>query len=300
MEGGLQMILSYLPKSGEKSEDVKKLQIALKEKGFDPGPIDGHFGRHTLRAVKAAQKANGTGGSGIVGPNTLAFLRLSLKPKAADNESPLALPITRNFVGKKEMRKIPDELRLLIEKELFKQGIPTAFVKKDVANIAKLVAEALVALEIREHGGNNKGHLVGLVQGVIGKIIPNGDGQAWCMSLMQVVIAFVEDFLQVESPIISSEHCMTVWHDAQKKGLTTSQPEKGSLIIWVKGLNPLPSLPGHTGLVVGVINRNYVHTVEGNTGSDNMRDGDGCYPRRRSTVATGTLRVCGYVSIFAK
>lgn len=52
------------------------LQAALKARGFDPGPIDGIFGRRTIAAVKAFQAANGLEVDGIAGPKTMAALAL--------------------------------------------------------------------------------------------------------------------------------------------------------------------------------------------------------------------------------
>ena len=63
---------------GDIGEDVKKLQTALKELGYDIGEtgIDGIIGPETEKAIKAFQEANGlTGnGMGIVGPKTLDAL----------------------------------------------------------------------------------------------------------------------------------------------------------------------------------------------------------------------------------
>ena len=46
---------------GEKwaMQDVKKVQEALKDKGHDPGSIDGAMGPQTVKAIKAFQNANG-------------------------------------------------------------------------------------------------------------------------------------------------------------------------------------------------------------------------------------------------
>jgi murein L,D-transpeptidase YcbB/YkuD len=38
---------------------VRKLQMALRNGGYNPGPIDGVIGRETMAAVNAYQKANG-------------------------------------------------------------------------------------------------------------------------------------------------------------------------------------------------------------------------------------------------
>lgn len=53
---------------------IKRIQLALEEKGFMPGPIDGIWGRRTIAAVKAFQKHKGLTVDGIVGPNTSAAL----------------------------------------------------------------------------------------------------------------------------------------------------------------------------------------------------------------------------------
>ena len=63
-------------KQGSKGPDVvPRLQQALLNLGFDPGPIDGDFGPKTVKAVKKAyQKARGLTADGIVGPKTWAAL----------------------------------------------------------------------------------------------------------------------------------------------------------------------------------------------------------------------------------
>src|SRR5712691_3755369 len=54
--------------------DVRAIQQALKDKGFDPGEIDGQWGRRTIAAVKAFQQARGLEVDGIVGPQTARAL----------------------------------------------------------------------------------------------------------------------------------------------------------------------------------------------------------------------------------
>src|SRR5262249_28826685 len=61
-------------KFGAKGPDVKRLQQALLNLGFDPGSIDGDFGNKTLKAVKAYQSARGLTADGIVGPKTWAAI----------------------------------------------------------------------------------------------------------------------------------------------------------------------------------------------------------------------------------
>jgi peptidoglycan hydrolase-like protein with peptidoglycan-binding domain len=55
---------------GASGEVVRQLQQALKGLGYDPGPLDGHFGSRTEAAVKAFQKAQGIAVDGIVGDIT--------------------------------------------------------------------------------------------------------------------------------------------------------------------------------------------------------------------------------------
>ncbi len=49
---------------------VRKVQLALRAAGFDPGKIDSQYGPHTVAAVHAFQLANRLVPDGIVGPRT--------------------------------------------------------------------------------------------------------------------------------------------------------------------------------------------------------------------------------------
>lgn len=53
---------------------VREIQQALKDKGFDPGAIDGVWGRKTIAAVKQFQSQQGLTADGIVGAKTKAAL----------------------------------------------------------------------------------------------------------------------------------------------------------------------------------------------------------------------------------
>lgn len=56
--------------------DILAIQRALKEHGFDPGPLDGAWGRRTIAAVREfqAERALWVKWPGTVGPQTLAKL----------------------------------------------------------------------------------------------------------------------------------------------------------------------------------------------------------------------------------
>ena len=57
-------------KNGSRGTQVKVLQYLLNESGYDCGSADGIFGKKTLAALKAFQKAKGLSADGICGRNT--------------------------------------------------------------------------------------------------------------------------------------------------------------------------------------------------------------------------------------
>jgi uncharacterized protein (TIGR02594 family) len=56
------------------TRSVREIQQALRDKGLDPGGIDGVWGRKTIAAVKQFQSQQGLTPDGIVGPKTKAAL----------------------------------------------------------------------------------------------------------------------------------------------------------------------------------------------------------------------------------
>ncbi|MBB5324997.1 peptidoglycan hydrolase-like protein with peptidoglycan-binding domain [Anoxybacillus tepidamans] len=69
-------------KKGDKGEDVKMLQRALKHLGFDPKGIDGVYGEQTEDAVRRFQSMYAAlRDDGIYGPNTRKFMRMELQQK---------------------------------------------------------------------------------------------------------------------------------------------------------------------------------------------------------------------------
>lgn len=61
--------------------DVKQIQTALKNAGFEPGPIDGKLGPRTKRAIKEFQKSKELTPDGVVGYKTWGELRKYLLKK---------------------------------------------------------------------------------------------------------------------------------------------------------------------------------------------------------------------------
>lgn len=66
--------VSTLSKVGSRGDEVRQIQTKLKEKGYDPGAVDGIFGEKTRKAVLAFQRDYGLTQDGIAGPNTLKAL----------------------------------------------------------------------------------------------------------------------------------------------------------------------------------------------------------------------------------
>lgn len=66
-----------LLKEGSNGVEVKQLQQALADAGFDPQGVDGDFGPNTTAAVRAFQQDRGLEVDGIAGPQTLAALGIT-------------------------------------------------------------------------------------------------------------------------------------------------------------------------------------------------------------------------------
>jgi len=71
---------------GSSGPAVKELQQKLDDAGFSPGLIDGDFGFATEAAVINFQKHEGLSPDGVVGPLTVAVLRLSLTPQSPPHQ----------------------------------------------------------------------------------------------------------------------------------------------------------------------------------------------------------------------
>lgn len=85
-----------------KMTNIKDLQRALKGHGFDPGEIDGVWGRKSIAATKAFQTANGLTVDGVVGPKTTAAL-FKKSASAATDPAPLVwLEEARRLQGLRE------------------------------------------------------------------------------------------------------------------------------------------------------------------------------------------------------
>ena len=66
-----------LSKMGSRGEEVRQIQTALQNQGYDPGSVDGIYGEKTEKAVRQFQKDQGLAVDGIAGPGTLRALGLT-------------------------------------------------------------------------------------------------------------------------------------------------------------------------------------------------------------------------------
>lgn len=86
--------------------NVRDIQQALKDLGFDPGPIDGIRGRKTIKAIKEFQAANNLASDGLVGPLTRAILFKEGEPALEmEFEIPITMPwmdAAYNLIGTQE------------------------------------------------------------------------------------------------------------------------------------------------------------------------------------------------------
>jgi len=74
---------------GDKGVDVEMLQLKLKAAGFDPGAVDGSYGKRTSAAVLAFQEERpDIDDDGIAGPHTLGALDMAIAKIKADAAQP--------------------------------------------------------------------------------------------------------------------------------------------------------------------------------------------------------------------
>ena len=85
--------------------EVREIQQALLNAGFDPKGIDGIWGRNSIAAAMAFQRANGLLVDGIVGPQTLGKL---FKHSITDD----FLPWYDELLRKKGLTEIKDHAKL--------------------------------------------------------------------------------------------------------------------------------------------------------------------------------------------
>lgn len=83
--------------------EIEKIQKQLAQKGYDPGPIDGIWGRRTDAAVRSFQEKFGLEVDGIVGPVTyLALFGKASKAAPVDSPALVWFQEARRLLGMRE------------------------------------------------------------------------------------------------------------------------------------------------------------------------------------------------------
>jgi len=68
--------------------DVRQIQQALKDKGFDVGPIDGQLGPQTEQALRSFQQAQGLQATGQIDQKTMAALGVQAGQQSMQGATP--------------------------------------------------------------------------------------------------------------------------------------------------------------------------------------------------------------------
>lgn len=139
---------------------------------------------------------------------------------------------------------------------------------------------------VREVGGWNAGPRVETYQNA--DTLP-GEHYAWCQSFLNAMHRLATGGLIVGGRIVGGEMLMggtasvgLACAEAKKRGLTVSSPKRGDIF----GMQlTSDSWPDHTGIILNVISVGVAgflcRTIEGNTGSGSVDEGDGVYIRTR-------------------
>jgi lipid-binding SYLF domain-containing protein len=132
---------------------VRQVQTALKNRGFDPGPIDGVMGPKTMMAIRNFQSSQGMTASGMIDESTLTALQIQIEPSSGSTSSPQ----TSSNVGNSQLPQQgnqPPEALPRTEASPSEIGVgPTAFDREDVR-------EAQMALKNR---GFDPGEMNGMI-----------------------------------------------------------------------------------------------------------------------------------------
>ena len=192
------------------------------------------------------------------------------------------------------MRNLQAGMAAFLDAKLENNGLAQhAIQERDARTVFRLALESCVG--IREATGNNDDPIVEMIQRTIG----NAEHESWCMGFIQTGLAYAELRTGLVSPIVASEHCMTVWNDTKPSQRVKFAPLPGSIVIWRHGAGP----SGHTGCVVNPPSEGWFNAVEGNTegglnGAVVVREGGGVYYPRRKIHGSATMQIMGYLRPF--
>jgi len=99
---------------GDSGKEVKALQQALADKGFNPGALDGEFGGGTQAAVVAFQNSEQLLADGIAGPRTLSALGIVASADLPDATSAMTVQVASRMCPGARISNISANLPVLI------------------------------------------------------------------------------------------------------------------------------------------------------------------------------------------
>lgn len=185
------------------------------------------------------------------------------------------------------MRQIENKMVAWLDAKLLNNGLAQHAIEvKDARLLFRLAAEACVGIKETKY---NAGPMVELLQETVG----TAEKESWCLSFVMTALAYAEKKTGIKSQIAATEHCMTCWNESPKSCRVKSVPAPGAIVIWRHG----NTSSGHTGVMVAW-QGNKFNSVEGNTSDASMRDGDGVFFKTRSSTATGSMKVVGFLKPF--
>ena len=193
------------------------------------------------------------------------------------------------------MRKIQPELVSYIDKRISWGGLAQYHLQ--TKNARGLMVEAAKAcVGIKELTGRNDGRLVELIQKTVdGK----AQGEAWCLAQVQSMIAYAEFKTGVKSPLMATEHCLTLWNGTPIEQKVKISPLAGAIAIWRHGT----TTNGHTEIVLDC-DESVFNAVGANTSGvvdpskPVNREGNGVFYTKRSRFGEGDMHLLGFIKPF--
>lgn len=116
------------------------------------------------------------------------------------------------------------------------------------------------------------------------KSVGLGKGYAWCMAFMYWCTKEASMQLGLENPLFKTAGVLAMYN--KEKDSVVTDPQPGDLFIMDFGKGQ-----GHTGIVEKV-EKNIIHTIEGNTNDEGSREGyEVCRRQRKTNTIKAFLRL---------
>jgi hypothetical protein len=157
--------------------------------------------------------------------------------------------------------------------------------------VANWLTIAARAVGVREKGRPNHGPEVKMYLASVGL----DQGYAWCMAFAQFTFSEACRISRASKSLIRGASVRTVYRQMKAKGSLRSPSfaaKRGQMMCFMKPGTQY----GHVAIVLENLGNGKVRTIEGNTGPDGGRDGDGVYIKIRPIEGYTSLRTEGYIS----